>query len=140
MDRRSLPDDVLLGEVAAALHEGREVVIAPAGDSMLPFIRGGADRVVLRRREDAVPGDIVLVRIGERYILHRIIARDGERLTLMGDGNLRKTEHCPVSAVLGTAIRIIRPDGSGRPVGKARLWRLLRPLRRPLLAIYKRIV
>lgn len=139
MDRRILPDDVLLSEVAAVLREGREAVIAPAGNSMLPFIRGGRDRVALRRCDDAAPGDIVLVRTGGRHVLHRVIARDGERLTLMGDGNLRQTESCTRADLLGTAVEIIRPDGSRRKPGKARLWRMLRPLRRILLAIYKRI-
>ena len=137
--RRILPNEVLLGEVAAVLRDGREAVIAPAGDSMLPFIRGGRDRVVLRRRESAAPGDIVLARIGGRYVLHRVLACAGGRLTLMGDGNLRGTECCDASDVLGTAVEIIRADGSRRVPGKARLWRILRPLRRILLAIYKRI-
>ena len=139
MDRRILPGDVLLGEVAAVLREGREAVILPNGDSMLPFIRGGKDRVVLSRRENAAPGDIVLARIGERYVLHRVIARRGERLTLMGDGNLRGTETCAAADVLGTAVEIIRPGGCSRQPGKARVWRTLRPLRRIMLAIYKRL-
>lgn len=140
MDKRILPDEVLLGEVAAVLREGREAVIAPSGSSMRPFIRGGKDRVVLRRTESVSPGDIVLARIGAHYVLHRVIAREGERLTLMGDGNLRETESCTADDILGSAVEIIRPDGSRRTPGKGRLWRALRPLRRILLAIYKRVI
>ena len=88
MDKRVIPNDILLGEVAALLREGREAVITPTGNSMLPFIRGGVDQVVLRRTDDITVGDIVLVHTGGRYILHRLIARDGDALTLMGDGNL----------------------------------------------------
>ena len=140
MDKRTLPNDVLLGEVAAVLREGREAVITPTGSSMLPFIRGGKDRVVLARRSGVEPGDIVLALIGGRYILHRVLSREGERLILMGDGNLRGTERCALSDVLGTVTEIIRPDGSSRRPGKGRLWRALRPVRCYLLAIYKRLI
>ena len=139
MDKRTLPNDVLLGEVAAVLREGREAVIIPTGNSMLPFIRGGVDRVVLRRREGVAVGDIVLARIGDRFILHRVIAADGGSLTLMGDGNVRGTESCFTEDVIGTVAEIIRPSGRVRFPGRARLWRMLKPIRRYLLALWHRL-
>ena len=139
MDKRTIPNELLLGEVAAVLHEGREAVIIPTGNSMLPFIRGGVDRVVLRRQERVAVGDIVLVKIGERYILHRVIAREGDALTLMGDGNVRGTESCRTENVIGTVAEIIRPSGRVRIPGRARLWRMLKPIRRYLLALRRRL-
>ena len=138
MDKRTLPNEVLLGEVAAVLREGREAVIIPTGDSMQPFIRGGVDRVVLRRRDAVAVGDIALARIDDRYILHRVIAVDGDALTLMGDGNLAGTERCTSADVIGTVTEIIRPSGRSRTPGRGRLWRLLKPLRRYLLAVWRR--
>ena len=140
MDKRTLPNDVLLGEVAAVLREGREAVITPTGNSMLPFIRGGVDRVVLRREPAVAVGDIVLARIGGRYLLHRVFALEGDALTLMGDGNLRGTEQGVPADVIGTVTEIIRPSGRRRIPGKGRLWRILRPFRRYLLAIYRRLL
>ncbi|MBR5077034.1 MAG: S24/S26 family peptidase [Bacteroidales bacterium] len=140
MDRRIIPNDILLGEVATVLREGREAVITPSGNSMLPFIRGGKDRVVLRRMDGAAVGDIVLMHADGRYVLHRVIARDGDALTLMGDGNLRGTETCTTGDVVGTVTEILRPDGRRRVPGKGRFWRLLWPVRRYLLAIYKRLI
>ena len=140
MDKRVIPNDILLGEVAALLREGREAVITPTGNSMLPFIRGGVDRVVLRRTDDVTVGDIVLVHTGGRYILHRLIARDGDALTLMGDGNLQGTESCTTADVVGTVTAVIRPSGRELTPGKGRLWRILKPLRRYLLAIYRRLI
>ena len=140
MDKRVLPNDILLGEVAAVLREGREAIITPLGNSMLPFIRGGQDRVVLRKEPDLAVGDIVLVHTGGRYILHRILAVEGDAVTLMGDGNIRGTEHCTRAEVLGTVSEILLPDGRSRKPGKARLWRALRPIRRYILAIYKRLI
>ena len=139
MDKRTLPNEFLLGEVAVVLRDGREAVIIPTGNSMLPFIRDGVDRVTLRRKADVAVGDIVLVKIDGRYLLHRIIARKGDALTLMGDGNLVGTERCTLADVIGTVTEIIRPSGRRRTPGRARLWRLLRPVRRYLLAIYKRL-
>ena len=139
MVKKTLPNDVLLGEVAAVLREGREAVIIPTGNSMLPFIRGGRDRVVLCRRETVAVGDIVLVHIGGQYLLHRVFAADGDALTLMGDGNLAGTERCRVDDVIGSVTEIIRPSGRHVRPGKARLWRVLRPIRRYLLGIYRRL-
>ena len=139
MDKRTLPNEILLGEVATVLQEGREAVIIPTGNSMLPFIRGGTDRVVLRRREGVAVGDIVLAKIGDRYLLHRVIAREGDALTLMGDGNVRGTESCRTADVLGTVAQIIRPSGRVRIPGRARLWGVLKPVRRYLLALWRRL-
>lgn len=139
MVKKTLPNEILLGEVAAVLREGREAVIMPTGNSMLPFIRGGRDRVVLCRRETVAVGDIVLVRIGEQYLLHRVIAAAGDALTLMGDGNLAGTERCSAADVLGAVSEIIRPSGRRRVPGRARLWRFLKPVRRYLLGIYRRL-
>lgn len=140
MDKKLiLPNDLLLGEVAAVLAEGREAVITPTGQSMLPFIRGGSDRVVLRRLDTLSVGDIVLAHIGDRYLMHRIIALDGDAVTLMGDGNLRGTEHCSRGEIIGTVVEILRPDGRSHKPGTGRTWRALRPLRRYILFIYKHL-
>ena len=139
MDKRVLPNAVLLEEVATLLREGREVVIKPKGNSMLPFIRGDRDSVILRKMPTVEVGDILLVRFQGRYVLHRLIRRQGERLVLMGDGNIRGTETCTVADVLGTVIVIEKENGVRRVPGKGRLWRALKPFRRIILAIYRRI-
>ena len=140
MDKRTVPNEILLGEVTAVLQDGREAVIIPTGNSMLPFIRGGVDRVILRKLPSVAVGDIVLAKIGGNYILHRLIARDGDAITLMGDGNLRGTESCRPQDILGTVTGIIRPSGRTRLPGKGRLWRILRPFRRYLLALYRKML
>ena len=73
MDKIVLPNEVFLEEVAVLLDEGREVTLSPKGSSMLPFIREGRDSVVLRKEPAVHKGDIVLVRLPGRYVLHRII-------------------------------------------------------------------
>ena len=140
MDKRTVPNDILLGEVAAVLQEGREAVILPTGKSMLPFIREGVDRVALRKKDSFEIGDIVLARFDGRYLLHRIVALDGDAVTLMGDGNLRGQEKGRTDEIVGTVSAIIRPDGRRHAPGKGRLWRALKPVRRYLLAIYRRLI
>ena len=135
-----IPNGVLFEEVAAVLQEGREAVILPTGKSMRPFIREGVDRVVLRKKDSFEIGDIVLAHFGGRYILHRIVALDGDAVTLMGDGNLKGQEKGRTDGIVGTVTAVIRPDGRRRVPGKGRLWRALKPVRRYLLAIYRRLI
>ena len=139
MDKIVLPNEVLLEEIAVLLAEGREVVFRPKGNSMLPFIRGDRDSVILRKKEQVEIGDILLVRYRGRYVLHRLIRRDGDRLTLMGDGNIAGTETCGEADVIGTVVAVEKDNGRRRQPGKARLWRALKPFRRIILALYRRI-
>lgn len=144
-----LPDELLLSnelffiEVSRLLSQGRFVTLRSKGNSMLPFIVDGRDSVVLHAIKDVDVGDIVLAHLpGKGYVLHRIYKKAGERLTLMGDGNLRATEHCQKADVVGKVIKICR---NGRYVAcdafserfKAACWKRLLPLRRYLLFVYR---
>lgn len=136
MEHRVLPNEILLGEVGALLGEGREVSFTPKGTSMLPFIRGGKDTVTLKKIDTVEVGDIVLAHLPDsRYVLHRVIGIDGDGLEIMGDGNLVGTEKCRTEDVLGTAVLI-----NAHKPSKGRLWRRLKPVRRYLLAIYRRLI
>ena len=131
MDKKEPLSEALLEK----LREGKIVQLAPKGISMIPFIRGGQDKVLVRKEESVNVGDIVLVVYQDRMILHRVYAINGSRLTLMGDGNLQGTEEVGLEEVLGTVLQIIKPDGRCRKPKKAWLWRHVLPLRRYLLKI-----
>ena len=139
MDKRVVPNKVLLEEAGLLLEEGREVSFTPLGNSMLPFIRGGKDSVRLCKKPAVEGGDIVLVRLPGRYVLHRVVGMEGERLTLMGDGNLVGTETCSRADVMGTVTAILKGKRTVIP-GKGKFWRTLKPVRRYILAIYRRII
>ena len=141
MDKRTVSNEILLEDAARLMEEGREVTFRPLGTSMLPFIRGGRDSVHLRKMDDVAVGDIILIRLpGPRYVLHRLIAIEGENLTLMGDGNISGTEHCTKADVLGTVTAIERGKRLVKP-GDGLWWRRLpRFFRRYFLAIYRRIL
>lgn len=141
MDRKTIENDIYFGTLKVLIDEGKSVTMTPKGNSMLPFIRGDHDSVVVapvRRRLEA--GDIILGLIGSRYVMHRIIEVEGDRITMRGDGNYKGTESLTADQVIGIVTEIIK-EGSGKRVkpGKARLWRFLRPFRRYILFFYKRI-
>lgn len=133
-----LPNEVLLKEVARLLVEGRDVVVVPKGHSMLPFIRGGVDRVMLRKLDKVKVGDIVLAVVEGHYVLHRVIAVGADRVDLMGDGNLKGVEHALLANVAGTVVEIITPHNRHHKPTNGWLWRKALPLRKYLLKIYRK--
>ena len=123
------------------LAEGKGVVFTPKGNSMLPFIRSGRDSVVLSPLARPLEiGDILLVKIDERYFLHRVLNLHGNEVTLMGDGNLHQKERCLTTDVIGIVTEIRRENGKIVIPGKGKFWRMIRPLRRYLLAFYRRVL
>ncbi|MBO4906928.1 MAG: S24/S26 family peptidase [Bacteroidaceae bacterium] len=140
-------NDKLLGLVRQTMAEtGETATINVKGYSMRPFLEHLRDRVVLKPVE---PGeirlhDVVLAEIYKGvYVLHRVIAINGDDLTLMGDGNIRGTEHCQRKDVCGVAIKLLRPNGHYIDTSDAnyqrrvRHWLRLLPVRRWLLFFYK---
>ena len=125
-------------ELKNRLEQGKVIQLAPQGISMLPFIQGGRDKVLVRKEPGVGVGNIVLVPYGDHLILHRVYATDQARLTLMGDGNLRGTEEVDASEVLATVVQIIKPNGCCRKPGKAWLWRHTLPVRRPMLKLRRK--
>ena len=139
MEKRVLPNKVLLEEVAALVAQGKDVVFTPKGNSMLPFIRGDRDSVRLSACGEPEEGDIILARHDGRYVLRRVVSVGEKTLLLMGDGNLQGTERVLRSDILGKVTAILRENGRTVIPGKGRLWRSIKPLRRYILGIYRRI-
>lgn len=138
-----LPNEVLLGMAREMICQGHTVTINVKGYSMRPFLEHERDKVLLVPAGEVHVGDAVLAEIAPgTYVLHRIIKLDGEQVTLMGDGNVRGTEHCLRQNVVGVVARYIRPhrtiDASDVALNRRiRLWRRLLPIRRYLLFVYR---
>jgi len=134
-------NEYLLSEVGRLLEEGHDVILDAKGCSMLPFIVGDRDSVELEKCTLPKLYDIALARVKEgTYVLHRIIRIEGETVTLMGDGNLRGCETCGREDILGVVKVIIKPSGKRVSPSDGRIWRRLKPFRRYILAIYRRLV
>ena len=141
-----MSDDVIIEEAIRLVGEGVCVTLPVSGRSMLPFIIGDRESVILQRPGCLQVGDVVLAWVdGYRYVVHRIISIDGEQVTLMGDGNLVGTEHCVLGDVKAVATHVVDAGGRRHDLYAAwrrvaaRWWYHLRPVRRYLLGIYIRI-
>ena len=144
-----MTDATIIREAVKLVEDGVSVTFPVKGRSMIPFIVGGRDSVILQKPGRLEPGLVVLAEISpDHFVLHRIIdiSPDGMRITLMGDGNVRGTETCTPSTVLARATHVVDPEGRISPLEsearlrRARLWRKLLPIRRYLLAIMRRTI
>ena len=143
----AMPDETIIKEAVRLVGEGVSVTLPVNGYSMLPFIIGGRESVILQKPDDLSLGDVVLAWVENcRYVVHRIISIDGERVTLMGDGNLVGTEHCTIADIKALATHVVTARGRRHDLytpwrkKAARAWFCLRPFRRYPLAILRRIV
>lgn len=136
----SVPNGLLLSEVGRLLAEGHEVILATKGNSMLPFIVGERDSVLLLKTPEPKVRDIALAEVSPgNFVLHRIVSIDGDKVTLMGDGNLRGCEKCRKQDILGVVQAIIKPSGKQIAPPSGKIWLCLKPLRRYILGIYRRL-
>ncbi|MBR1388645.1 MAG: S24/S26 family peptidase [Prevotella sp.] len=140
----TLSDGQIIEEAVRLVKEGLSVTLPVAGRSMLPFIIGGKESVILQRAGCLQEGDVVLAWVDDcRYVVHRIVRIDYDALTLMGDGNLVGTEHCKVGDVRALATHVVDAEGRPHPLYNrwrrqaSRLWYWLRPVRSILLIIYR---
>lgn len=137
---------VLLPEVVAMLNEGHTVTLPLRGYSMRPFLEDSRDKALLKRAESVKVGDAVLAEIQPgHYVLHRIIAISGDKVTLRGDGNLAN-EYCTVGDIRAKAVGFYRKGRTALDRTDGRkwlayswLWTRLYPIRRYLLFIYRHL-
>lgn len=142
-----IPNEILLPEIGRLIAEGHTVIITVRGNSMNPFLVDRRDRVNLGgfTPDDLQPGAVVLARdTTGRIVFHRIIRRNGSALILQGDGNLSQTEETSIDQVMGLMTEAIRKEKHYPVDGKtwqrySRWWKKLKPLRRLLLAVFRRI-
>ena len=143
MKRVIIQNAIIFSEVAKLVSNGESVTIKTKGNSMLPFISGERDSVVLAKADNIELYDIVLAVVNEnQYVLHRVIKIMGNKLILMGDGNLKGCEICTIENVIATAVEVIGDNREyscrdNKYIRRAKIWKALLPIRKYLLAIYK---
>ena len=138
-------DNEIIQSAIKLVNEGLRVTFPVKGFSMLPFIIGSKESVDLVKPENLQVGHVVLAWVeGCRYVVHRIIEIKGDQVVLMGDGNIAGVEHCQLSDVAALAINVVTPRGKHHDlyapwrIKASRLWWRLLPVRRWILAIYRR--
>lgn len=133
--RRVIPNRELFTVIRDMLLEGQSVRVAVEGQSMIPFFRSGSTVVVRPLRDgDLRKLNVVFADTGRSFVIHRIIAIDNERVTLLGDGNPRTPEVVERKKIYGIV------DCSPLHLALARVWVWMRPVRRWPLAIFRRII
>ena len=139
-------DNGFIEEALRLVQKGVTVTFPVTGQSMLPFIIGGKESVILQKPENLKVGHVVLAWVdGNHYVVHRIKAIDGDAVTLTGDGNLGGLEHCQLSDVRALATHVVDAKGEKHDLYTkwrmrgVTLWNMMFPLRRYILGVYRRI-
>ena len=137
----------MMQEISRLISEGKTISISAKGYSMNPFIVHMKDQITLGSWTDdqIKKGAVVLVKdVRGCYIIHRIIKREGNVLTLMGDGNIGIIETAYVEDIIALMHAVIK---KGRTYSVNSLswrlyswfWKLLTPMRRYPLAVWRRL-
>lgn len=142
-----IANDILIPQIISLLEEGHTVTLKVKGFSMRPFLENDRDKVLLKKSENPIVGDVVLAEIApKRYVLHRLISLNNGEAILRGDGNLSK-EYCKKSDIHGIATGFYRKGTDIFDSCDSRKWKVysfiwthLYPIRRYLLAIYRRLI
>ena len=156
-ENRTIDNNTYFDAVTTMLKEGQDVTINVRGASMLPFLsESRGDQVILEGAEAGTPdgrervkvnvNDIVLFRLGDRYFLHRILKiNDNDIAEIQGDGILNAKERCHRDLILARVTTIIRSGKDAISTKSStyrrnvRIWMILKPLRRPMLWLWKRL-
>ena len=137
----------MMSEIAQLISEGHSVTITAKGYSMNPFIVHLKDEVTLGPWEDEMikKGTVVLVKDSRgSFVLHRIIRRNGDHITLMGDGNLNITENAQIKDMIGIMKSVTKKRRTYKTDGLTwRLyswfWLLITPIKRYPLGLWRRL-
>ena len=137
---------LLIPEIIKFINKGHTVTLRLKGFSMRPFLEDNRDSALLTKPTDIKVGDAVLAEISPlRFVLHRIVRIDGNNVTLRGDGNLGD-EHCTLTDIKASVLGFYRKGRTRLDSTKGLKWRTysfvwmhLFPIRRYLLAAYRKI-
>lgn len=146
MKQIQFPNNQIIPEIIRFMEEGHTVTLRLKGNSMRPFLEDNRDKALMTKAVNPQVGDPVLAwTTDQRYVLHRIVAIEGDLVTLRGDGNLG-TETCRLADVKGAVIGFYRKGREKLDRTDGRKWRVyswiwthLLPVRRWLLGAYRRL-
>lgn len=138
---------VMMEEIRQMISEGKTVTITLKGNSMNPFIVHLRDQMTLGpwKDEEIRKGTVALVKdTYGNYLIHRIIKREGNTVTLLGDGNVEQTETATLDNVIGIMHTLTRKGRTYTPKSLtwriySAIWAFLTPVRRYPLGLWRRI-
>lgn len=140
-----MPNEIIIPQVAHLVSLGKTVTLPLRGFSMRPYLEDQRDKALLAAPPEVLKvGDVILAEIApKRYALHRIVAIDGDNITMYGDGNF-SPERIKREDVMAIALGFYRKgrqklESVDTNIYKVywKTWVALRPLRRYLLLLWK---
>ena len=137
----------IVEEIRKSVSNGERISIYASGNSMNPLIVHQRDQIELGpyTDDDIRKGAVVLAKDQKGdYIIHRIVDRKDDQITLMGDGNLQLKETAYISDVIAIMYSITRKgkvwtSDSRKWRVYSWIWQTLTPVRRLPLGIWRRI-
>ena len=138
---------IVMEEIRELISKGNTVTIRAKGNSMNPFIEHLRDEITLGpwKDEDIRKGCVALVKDNKgNYLVHRIIRREKETVTLIGDGNVGLYETAETDNIIGIMYSVTRNGkvwSTDSKVWKlySWLWMFLLPVRRLPLGLWRRL-
>ena len=141
-----IPNQLFFAEVQAQIRQGKKVKIRVRGYSMMPFIRNNDEALLIPPTPEHIQKGTPVVALTDEMgiVLHRIYNIEGNRITLLGDGNVNQFEHTSPDRIIATVSHYYR----GKHTIKldswymyliGRLWMAAHPWRRKVLTLAWRI-
>jgi signal peptidase I len=125
VDIKNIKMSELSGLIEELLEKDNMVRVTVTGNSMYPFLRHGADSVLIKKRAGRpLRGDIVLVKKADgRFVLHRIIGIKDNGFFIMGDSQDRPEGPLDMGRIAAVVVKVYR---KGREISCSSLsWRML---------------
>lgn len=119
-------NNLIIDNIEQLVERGESFEMVVTGYSMLPLLGYGRDRIILHRTTDTedIMRRAAMFRMADRRIIvHRVIRIENGVVTLQGDGNLKQTEQCRRSDIIGVVDSVIRQNGR-RVSCTSRWWRI----------------
>jgi hypothetical protein len=134
-------------EISKLIAEGKTVTLLTKGYSMNPFLFHMRDQITLGpwTDSDIRRGTVAFVRdLRGNILIHRIIKREDNIITLEGDGNIGQTEKATLDGIAGIMHSVTRKNRIY--TSKSLVWRTyswiwmaLRPLRLYPLVLWRKL-
>ena len=124
------------GSIEQVLEKDGVYPSITSGRSMRPLFKTHRDMIVVKRCDERPKKyDVVLYRVGEKYILHRIIGiNEGKKLFIIRGDNTYKKEYVPFSKVIARLTSFTRKGKHGSVDDRSykiysRIWNYIYPIR-----------
>lgn len=146
LNQKYISNKDVFPEIYRLTQQGMKITMPLRGRSMRPFLEDNRDKALFVKLNNPKVGDPILAEVSKDFfVLHRIVKIENDDVTLLGDGNM-KPEHCKLEdlrcSVLGfyrKGRKTLDPVNGWKWRTYSFIWMRLRPVRRWLLYIHRRV-